>query len=73
MASPANLRQLRSLRVPTLVTGGALDVLTPPANAAILARAIPGARRVTFARGGHAFLFEYHHRFADAVTRFIRE
>lgn len=73
MASPANLRQLRSVRAPTLVTGGTLDVLTPPANAATLTRAIPGARQATFARGGHAFLFEYHRRFADAVTRFIRE
>lgn len=73
MASPANLRQLRAVRARVLVAGGALDVLTPPANDAIIARAIPRSMRVSFPRGGHAFLFQFHRPFADAVRRFTRE
>lgn len=70
MASNANLRALARLRVPTLVAGGSEDVLTPPANDAVLASAIPGARRATFRDGGHAFLFQFHGPFARLVERF---
>lgn len=72
MASPANLRQLRAVRARVLVAGGALDVLTPPANDTVLARAIPRSARITYPGAGHAFLFQLHDAFARAVTRFTR-
>lgn len=71
MASNANLRALARVRAPTLVAGGLRDVLTPPANDSVIARAIPGARRVIFRRGGHAFLFQFHEKFAALVDRFL--
>lgn len=71
MAGNANLRALTQVRAPTLVAGGQRDVLTPPVNDGVIARAIPGARRVTFRRGGHAFLFQFHDRFAGLVNRFL--
>jgi len=71
MAGNANLRALAKVRAPTLVAGGQRDVLTPPANDRVIARAIPGARRVSFRRGGHAFLFQFHEKFAGIVNSFL--
>ncbi len=73
MASPANLRQLRALGVPVLVAGGTLDVLTPRANDAILARAIPNARRAVFPGGAHAFLFQFAPAFSRHVDAFLAD
>jgi pimeloyl-ACP methyl ester carboxylesterase len=72
MASAANLRQLRSLRIAVLVAGGSRDVLTPPANDATITRAIPRATRTSFASGGHAFLFQFAPQFSREVTAFLR-
>lgn len=71
MASSANPRQLRGLRIPVLVAGGTLDVLTPPANDRILVQQIPGAHRAVWPRGGHAFLFQFAPSFALRVRAFL--
>lgn len=71
MASDANLRGLARVRAPTLVTGARLDVLTPPANDAVIAGAIPGARRALYGDGGHAFLFQFHGPFGRSANQFL--
>jgi pimeloyl-ACP methyl ester carboxylesterase len=71
MATDANLRGLARVQAPTLVAGARLDVLTPPANDAVIARAIPGARRSLFRDGGHAFLFQFHGPFGRLANRFL--
>lgn len=71
MASDANLLGLARVRAPTLVTGARLDVLTPPANDAVIAGAIPGARRALYRDGGHAFLFQFHGPFGRSANQFL--
>jgi 3-oxoadipate enol-lactonase len=46
------------VRAPTLVVGGADDLLTPPALTHELAAAIPGARAVILREAGHFVLQE---------------
>ena len=50
--------RLGRICAPTLVLHGAQDELTPPANARLLARAIPGARLELVPDAGHAYLLE---------------
>lgn len=73
LRSGANLRQLGRIRVPTLVITGAADVVTPPANARILARAIPGARLELPPDAGHSFLFQRPRATADTIVGFLAE
>ena len=53
MASPSRLMGLRGLRVPTLVVHGEDDPLIRPAAGRATARAVPGARLLTFPGMGH--------------------
>ncbi len=50
--------RLGRITAPTLVLHGAQDELTPPANARLLARAIPGATLELVPDAGHAYLLE---------------
>ena len=50
---------------------GSDDRIVPPANASILARAIPGARLVTIAGGGHMVLFTHLRDSIDAIGGFL--
>jgi non-heme chloroperoxidase len=59
--------ELPGVRVPTLVIGGTADLLTPPAQAKLLARLIPGARLELFPGGGHMLMLER----TDALDRMI--
>ncbi len=72
LASGANLRQLGRLAVPTLVITGARDVVTPPDNSRIIARAVPGADLVLLPGAGHSFLFQEPRAVAELVTSFLR-
>jgi pimeloyl-ACP methyl ester carboxylesterase len=58
LASGANLVDLRSVAVPTLVITGTRDVVTPPANSRLIASTVPGSRLRLVAGAGHAFLFQ---------------
>jgi len=71
LRSASNADALRGLRIPTLVVGGRVDPVVPPANLRRIAALIPGARLVIFP-GSHAFLFQYRERFAQAVSAFLR-
>jgi pimeloyl-ACP methyl ester carboxylesterase len=53
LASHPRLRQLRQVRVPTLVIHGAADILVPIENGRMVASAVPGSRLVEIKGMGH--------------------
>ena len=57
-ARPDRRAELPGLRLPTLVTVGADDLLTPPEEARSMASAIPGARLEVIPDAGHLSPFE---------------
>lgn len=63
---------LPTITVPTLVAGGKHDALTPPADMAALAAAIPGARRVTIPNAGHLSPLENPRAVNAALRQLIR-
>ena len=65
-------RQLRTIRLPTLVADGTRDELDPTANDHLLASTIHGATLVLYPDAGHAFLFQDAPAFAARVDRFLR-
>jgi 3-oxoadipate enol-lactonase len=70
----ADLRQqLRSIRAPTLVMGGALDDATPPVQTEALSAAIPGSTRVVIPNVAHLSNLEAPETFMRAVlTHLVR-
>jgi aminoacrylate hydrolase len=64
------LARLADIRKPTLVIGGDQDFCTPPQLSEEIARAIPGAERVSLA-GGHMIHDEQPEEFFAAVRGFI--
>lgn len=65
--------RLPSIAAPTLVMAGDADLLIPPANAAVLQRAIPHAEGAIVRDTGHVFVWEAPARAAAAVTRFLQQ
>jgi proline iminopeptidase len=63
---------LHRIRVPTLVTGGRYDEVTP-AVAQRIQEAIPGARRVTFENSSHTPFWEERDRFMSVVADFLQD
>ncbi len=57
--------------IPTLIGDGADDVVTPPANAHKMARAISGAKVVIYPDAGHGFLLQDAASWAARVNRFL--
>src|SRR5262245_58858147 len=55
--------RLATIKAPTMVLTGDADRLISPANSAVLARSIPGARLVEIPGGSHAFNVEMPDRF----------
>ncbi len=70
LRSGANFRELGSLAVPTLATGGREDPVVPPPNLERIAKRIPGARLRLFA-GAHGFLFQQRAAFVKVVDGFL--
>lgn len=66
-------RRLEAVRCPTLVVAGEEDGLIPLAAKEELARRIPQARLVRFARSGHATPIDEAQAFNDQVARFLAE
>lgn len=62
---------MATVQVPTLVVTGASDRLTPPTDAAALARLVPGAELVVLRRAAHALVVEAPLAFPRAVLRFL--
>jgi pimeloyl-ACP methyl ester carboxylesterase len=71
MAHGGTLPRLRDLAVPTLIIHGTADRLVPPANADLLAGAIPGAEQVMLDGAGHIFTTERRAETVRAVLRFL--
>lgn len=64
--------QLGSIRVPTLVLAGALDLVNPPSVAQELAAQIPGARLVVFPEAGHLPHIEDGDGLRREIDRFLQ-
>ena len=67
LASPDRTRQLRSLKVPTLVIHGSADRLVRPSGGHATARAIPGARLLQIDGMGHDLPRTLWPRMIDAI------
>jgi pimeloyl-ACP methyl ester carboxylesterase len=63
----ATYNGLTGIRVPALITNGALDVMVPPGNARLIARRIPRARLAIFAGAAHMMMFQDMNRFVELV------
>jgi pimeloyl-ACP methyl ester carboxylesterase len=68
---PDRRGELADLSCPTLVVVGAEDVLTPPAEAAAMAREIRGARLVIMPEVGHLASLEAPDVFAATLADFV--
>ena len=65
--------QLRKIDLPTLVIVGTADVLTPPAQAKLITRLIPGARLELFPGGGHMLMLERTAELDRLILEFARD
>lgn len=63
---------LPRIRVPTLVTGGRFDEVTP-AVAEQIHSGIPGSRRLTFEKSSHTPFWEEREPFMSAVAGFLQD
>lgn len=68
---PGTCNQLANIEHPILVIVGTDDVFAVPANSAILAERIPGARLVQIEGGGHGLMFQYPETFSRNVNNFL--
>lgn len=64
--------ELANIRIPTLVVVGTSDILTPPAQAKLIARLIPGARLEVFPGGGHMLMLERAEELDRLIIDFAR-
>jgi pimeloyl-ACP methyl ester carboxylesterase len=65
-------RALARLRVPTLISDGAQDVILPAANSTKLGRLLPDARVKLYPDAGHGFLFQDESSWVTLIERFLR-
>jgi pimeloyl-ACP methyl ester carboxylesterase len=67
------IARLGEIRVPTLLTTGAEDILVPPASSRELHARIPGAELVTIPDAGHLHFIEQMERFNAVCLEFLRK
>ena len=63
--------RLAAIAAPVLIAWGAEDVVIPPENSVLLARALPRAWACPFAGGGHAFMAQEPDRLAAVINAFL--
>lgn len=63
--------RLSEIKVPTLITIGAMDIFTPPAFSKMLHSGIQGSEYVSFPTGGHVHHWEDLERFNRITTDFF--
>jgi pimeloyl-ACP methyl ester carboxylesterase len=68
---PDSTPQLRSINVPTQLIVGARDEITPPGDARLLARAIPGAQIEIIENAGHMPSLEQSAAFNRVLAAFL--
>jgi pimeloyl-ACP methyl ester carboxylesterase len=66
-------KALPDVRIPTLVIVGTADLLTPPAQARLIAKLIPGARLEEFPGGGHMLMLERTEPLDKMIIDFAHE
>jgi 3-oxoadipate enol-lactonase len=71
--SHANLDQIATLRIPTLVVSGDHDLPLFLAVGDTLVRRIPGAQRLIITNAGHGAHFARPTQFNDAILRFLQK
>jgi len=64
---------LPRVQVPTMVIVGTADILTPPAQARLIAKLIPGARLEVFPGGGHMLMLERAEELDRLIVDFAHE
>jgi len=64
--------RLSQIKVPTLILHGKHDILIPPENGAILAKAIPNAKLVYFRNAAHAIIEEMD-KLVEVSLNFLAE
>jgi len=69
-AEPADER-LQAIAAAVLIAAGTDDQVIPPANAGLLADALPGSRLVLFGGGGHAFMAQEPERLAGLISEWL--
>lgn len=65
--------RIATIRTPTLLIWGRMDVVTPPETAEEFHRLIPDSRLVWIDRCGHAPMMEAPGAFSEALVRFLDE
>ncbi len=70
-ADPVTAETFAAISVPTLVMVGALDQVIPSERGAGFAQAIPGARLITYADGGHVPMEQLPDRTAQDLRVFL--
>jgi non-heme chloroperoxidase len=65
--------QLPSVTIPALVVVGTADLLTPPAQARLLAQLLPNSRLEVFPGGGHMLMLERAAELDRLIIDFARE
>jgi len=70
-AEPADER-LQAISAPVLIAAGTDDQVIPPANAQLLAGALPGSRLALFDGGGHAFMAQEPENLAELITQWLQ-
>jgi pimeloyl-ACP methyl ester carboxylesterase len=68
---PVTAAAFGAITAPTLVMVGALDQVIPPERGAGFAQAIPGARLITYADGGHVPMEQLPDRTAEDLRAFL--
>jgi pimeloyl-ACP methyl ester carboxylesterase len=64
-------QKIRQLSIPVLILNGSADIIIPPINSTILARAIPHAKLVRWQDGGHAMIYQYPKQMAYSINGFL--
>ncbi|NUM47379.1 MAG: alpha/beta fold hydrolase [Anaerolineales bacterium] len=73
LAEPASFeKKLSAVQAPTLILFGEHDKVVPPANAQLLAQALPHAQIEILPNAGHFFPFEIPEPAAKTVTQFLK-
>lgn len=70
-ATPRTAADLAAISTPTLVMAGAQDKLIPPEQQEAIAAAIPGARLIVYADGGHVPMEQLPDRSAADLRAFL--
>ncbi|EGY21547.1 hypothetical protein VD0002_g9713 [Verticillium dahliae] len=70
---PANFDRLKDIKVPTLVTNGHRDVMSPTPNSFVLQQNIKNAQLIIYPDAGHGHLFQVPELYAQHLELFLSD